>query len=188
MDRKGPQHGGVVMTERNFTFDLGKIMDEAFRFAEGIKENVGNAFPHEAFERMRNWCGRGPFDAPDLYPGISYPPANVYLTPEKKLIFEIALAGFDEKDVSIQFRGDSLVFSAKAPKTAEQDPNTQYFKRRLKLKDIEEQRYYVPADKFNQSGTQAAFKSGLLKITVPPRDQAEKGPEIKVDIKVEDQS
>jgi HSP20 family protein len=175
------------MTDRNFSFDMGKIMDEAFRFAENIGENIGNAFPHEMFDRMRH-CGRGPFGAPDLYPGISYPPANVYLTPEKKLVFEIALAGFDEKDITIQFRGDSLVFSAKAPSSGDPDSNIQFFKRRLKLKDIEEQRYYVPADKFNQAGTRASFTNGLLKIVVPPRDQADKGPEIKVDIKVDGQA
>jgi HSP20 family protein len=176
------------MTDKTFTFDMGKIMDEAFRFAEDIKENIGNAFPPDAFEKMKNWCGRGPFDAPDLYPGIMYPPANVYLTPEKKLVFEIALAGFNQEDISIQFRGDSLIFSAKSPLSGDPDPNIQYFKRRLKTKGIEEQRFYVPADKFNQSGTQATFKNGLLKIVVPPRDQADKGPEIKVDIKVEGQS
>ncbi len=167
------------MTERNFSFDMGKVMDEAFRFAEDMKENFGNAFPH--------WCRRGPFDAPDLYPGIMYPPANVYLTPEKKLVFEIALAGFNEKDIAIQFRGDSLLFSAKSPLSGEPDPNIQFFKRRLKLKDIEEQRFYVPADKFNQAGTQATFRNGLLKIVIPPREQTDKGPEIKVDIKVEGQ-
>jgi HSP20 family molecular chaperone IbpA len=175
------------MTEKSFSFDMGKIMDEAFRFAENIGENIGNAFPHDVFEKMRN-CGRGPFGAPDFYPGYMYPPANVYLTPEKKLVFEIALAGFTEKDISIQYKGDSLVFSAKAPPAGEPDPNVQFFKRRLKLKDIEEQRFYVPADKFNQSGTQATFKNGLLKIVVPPRDQADKGPEIKVDIHVEGRS
>ena len=69
---------------------------------------------------------------------------------------------FHEKDITVQFRGDHLLFSASAPRVEESDESVQYFKRRLKLKDIEEQRYYVPADKFDQAGAQARFHNGLL--------------------------
>jgi HSP20 family molecular chaperone IbpA len=175
------------MMDRMFNFDLGKIMDEAFKFAE----NIGQTFDHDTADHLRRVFGRhgtGPFGAPDFYPGYLYPPANVYLTKDKKQVFEIALAGFEEKDISIQFRGDSLLFSAKAPVVAENDESIQYFKRRLKLKDIEEQRFYVPADKFNQSGTHATFKNGLLKVVVPPHEQADQTGDIKVDIKAESQA
>jgi HSP20 family molecular chaperone IbpA len=111
-----------------------------------------------------------------------YPPATMYLTKEKKLVVELALAGFEEKDISVQFRGDHLLFSAKAPVPAESDEGVQYFKRRLKLKDIEEQRYYVPAEKFDQAGTQARFHNGLLRLVVPPREQPETGDEIRISI------
>jgi HSP20 family molecular chaperone IbpA len=171
------------MTNRVFTFDLGRIMDEAFKFAESF----GEAFdPHEAAERMRRAAeqlGRGPFGAPDYYPAYMYPPATIYLTREKKLVFELALAGFDEKDIKIQFRGDHLLFSATAPQALEAEEGMQYFKRRLKLKDIEEQRFYVPAEKFDQAGTQATFHNGLLRLVVPPREQPETGDEIKIRIR-----
>ena len=176
------------MTDRAFPFDLGKCMDEAFKFAEDIGENLGKAFDHETTERMRRVAerhGMGRFCNPDFYPGYLYPPANVYLTREKKLVLEIALAGFTEKDLSIQFKGDSLIFSAKAPPPLDPDEGLQYFKRRLKLRDIEEQRYYVPADKFDQAATQAVFKNGLLKIVVPAREQTGQNQEIRVDIKAD---
>jgi len=174
--------GGTIMTNRVFTFDLGRIMDEAFKMAE----NFGDAFDEHTAEQMRKMaeqCGRGPFGNPDYYPSYMYPPATVYLTRDKKFVMEMALAGFEEKDLSVQFRGDNLLFSAKVPRTEELDDGVQYFKRRLKLKDIEEQRFYVPADKFNQTATQASFKNGLLRIIVPPREQGDQGAEIKVDIK-----
>jgi HSP20 family molecular chaperone IbpA len=172
------------MTNRVFTFDLGRIMDEAFKFAESF----GDAFEHDArdaVEKMRTAAehlGKGPFGNPDYYPAYMYPPATIYLTREKKLVVELALAGFEEQDISIQFRGDHLLFSAKAPKTVESDEGMQYFKRRLKLKDIEEQRYYVPAEKFDQAGTQARFHNGLLRLVVPPRAQPETGEEIRISI------
>jgi HSP20 family molecular chaperone IbpA len=172
------------MTNKMFSFDLGRIMDEAFKCAE----HFGQAFGTDAAEGIRRTaeqCGMGPFGAPDFYPGYLYPPANIYLTREKMLVFEIAMAGFEEKDLSIQFRGDSLIFSAKAPARPNEEDCVQSFKRRLKLRDIEEQRYYVPADKFDQAGTKASFLNGLLRIVVPPRQQADQGGEIRVDIKVE---
>ena len=169
------------MTNRAFTFDLGRIMDEAFKFAESL----GGSFNHDAAERMRKAAeqfGKGPFGNPDYYPAYMYPPSTIYLTRDKKLVVEIALAGFEEKDITVQFRGDHLLFSARAPKPAENEDGVQYFKRRLKLKDIEEQRYFVPADKFDQSGTQARFHNGLLRLVVPPREQPETGEEIRIPI------
>jgi len=72
----------------------------------------------------------------DYYPGYSYPPMNIYLTSERGMVFEFALSGFDEKDISLTFQGDYMVFSARwASRTAEDD--VRYFKRRLKLKDVE---------------------------------------------------
>jgi HSP20 family molecular chaperone IbpA len=58
----------------------------------------------------------------------------------------------------------------------------QFFKRRLRLKSIEEQRYFVPADKFEQSKVQARFRAGLLRVTVPARLEGQKPPGFKVNI------
>ena len=69
---------------------------------------------------------------------------------------------------------------------AESEEGVQYFKRRLKLKDIEEQRYYVPAEKFDQAGTQARFHNGLLRLVVPPREHADTGEEIRIPIRTTD--
>ena len=103
------------MTNRVFTFDLGRIMDEAFKFAESF----GETFDHDAAEKMRQAAeqfGRGPFGNPDYYPAYMYPPADDLPHREKKLVLELALAGFEEKDICVQFRGDHLLFSAKAPR------------------------------------------------------------------------
>lgn len=170
------------MTSRVFTFDLGRIMDEAFQFAQGIGESIDR----ETAEKMRRAAesmGAGPFGTTDYYPTYLYPPATIFLTRDKKMVFDFALAGFDEKDISVQFRGDYLIFSAKAPTAAEPDETIQYFKRRLKMRDIEEQRYYVPADKFDQGSTQATFRNGLLRLVVPPRAMAETGEEIRIRIR-----
>lgn len=178
------------MTSKGFPFDLGRIMDEAFQFAQ----NIGETIDRETAEKMRRTAegfGCGPFGNTDCYPTYLYPPATIYLTRDKKMVFEFALAGFDEKDISVQFRGDSLIFSARIPAAAAQpgaepDESIQYFKRRLKMRDVEEQRYYVPADKFDQGSTQAVFRNGLLRLVVPPRAKADAGEEIRISIRTPD--
>jgi HSP20 family protein len=176
------------MTTKGFPFDFEKVLDEAFKFAEGFRESFDPQAAREAGERVRDgFCG-GPFGRQaDFFPSYLYPPANFYLTPEKKLVLELALAGFQEKDLNVQFRGDSLVFSARAPQ-APDEAGVQYFKRRLKMRDVEEQRYYVPTDRFDQGRTQATFRDGLLRIVVPPREGTAQEPGIKVTIRTADES
>ncbi len=174
------------MTEKTFTFDLGKIMDEAFRvaqsFGEAFGEKMSEGFPsaeemREHFRDKFKWHSHS-----DFYPYYSYPPMNIFLTKDKSLVFEIALAGFEEKDIDLQFKGDYLHFSANAPKVAEEEEGIQYFKRRLKLKSIDEQRYYVPEDKFDRSKVEAHFKDGLLRVVIPAREEEKEKDGIKVRI------
>jgi HSP20 family protein len=176
------------MTNRTFTIDLGRMMDEAFRLAEQLGESFG-ADAAEATERLRQAAeafGHGAAGAVDAYPAYLYPPANIYLTRDKRMVLEIALAGFEEKDISVQFRGDYLVFSARVPQgTAEAEEGIQYFKRRLRMRDVEEQRYFVPTDKFDQAATEATFKNGLLRIVVPAREQPAENGGIRIAIRTD---
>ena len=153
--------------------DLGQIMDEIFEATKGF----GDAFK----EGMQH----GGSDYVDYYPNYSYPPVSIFVTDEKSLIFEFALAGFNEKDLNVEFKGDYLIFSASAP-IAEQSNNVKYFKRRLKFKDVPEQKYFVPEGKFDQKKVKAVFKNGILKVVIPPRDIIETKEGIKVEIVKED--
>ena len=117
----------------------------------------------------------------DYYPNFSYPPINIYLTPDRTIVFEFALAGFDEKNISLTFQGDYMVFSAKIDLEPPQE-GIRFFKRRLKLKDVEKQKYYVPADKFDQEKVKAVFKNGILKVSVPPKEDTSANDGIKIEI------
>ena len=52
----------------------------------------------------------------------------------------------------------------------------------IKLKDVEKQKYYVPADKFAQDRVRAIFRDGILKITVPPKEESDTPEGIKIEI------
>jgi HSP20 family molecular chaperone IbpA len=199
-----PARGGVSRTLRagffeeermkNANFmDLGSIFDEIFQAAEDFQEEF-----KERFERGGPWPNVGAFfnDNTDYYPAYSYPPANVIMTGDRSLIFEFALAGFDEKGINLSFQGDYMVFSAAlnpAPDAGEGrqvetdvGENYRYLKHRLKLKDIDKQKYYVPLDKYAQDQVRAVYKNGVLRIRIPPKEEVEKDAGIKIEIVNED--
>jgi len=181
--------------------DIGSIFDDIFEAAKDFGERMKNFAPgfegpgdpdeHDEGSGKRPGChgmGGGAWfeahgeDYVDYYPNYSYPPLNVYMLPDKSLVFEFAVAGFDEKNMSLSFQGDYMVFSAKIDVTEQPEEGVRYFKRRLKLKDIDKQKYYVPADKFDQEKVKAAFRNGILKVTVPPKDVVDTPEGIKIEI------
>jgi len=168
---------------RNF-MDLGCIFDEIFNAAHVINDE---------FHRNLNNSGLGHFtfdshffdENTDFYPNYSYPPMNVYMTKDRSLIFEFALAGFDEKDINLSFLGDYMVFSARIEENeshSQNDEGVRYFKRRLKMKDIEKQKYYVPLDKYAQDKVKAIYKNGILRVIIPPKDEVDHSNGIKIEI------
>ncbi|MDR2370623.1 MAG: Hsp20 family protein [Treponema sp.] len=195
--------------------DLGTIFDEIFEAAQDFKDEL-----HRNFDRCGSeFCGRergpfgrgGPFgknffdENTDFYPGYYYPPMNVFMTSDRTLIFEFALAGFDEKDISLSFQGDYMVFSAVMPRNAGEpvkageadadgsedrgspeaenvSSDLRYFKRRLKLKDIEKQKYFVPLDKYAQDKVKAVYRNGILRVSVPPKDEPDQIDGVRIEI------
>jgi HSP20 family molecular chaperone IbpA len=177
--------------------DMGTIFDEIFDAARNFSDEF-----QRNFNQFGPDCGRGPFaqrnpfdENVDYYPNYSYPPMNVYMTGNRSMVFEFALAGFDEKDISLSFQGDYMVFSAKIAEdfpvseySGENgeprlpDENIRYFKRRLKMKDIEKQKYYVPLDKYAQEMVKAVYKNGILKVTIPPKDEPDQSDGIRIEI------
>lgn len=180
---------------RNY-MDLGSIFDEIFdaaqefkdEFHRNLKNRNGEDFPHGAFTFDRQFFDENT----DFYPNYSYPPMNVFMTEDRSLVFEFALAGFDEKDISLSFQGDYMVFSAKIdnsvntqtdnPARLQSEENVRYFKRRLKMKDIERQKYFVPLDKYAQEKVKAVYKNGILRVTIPPKDELDQNDGIKIEI------
>ena len=174
--------------------DLGTIFDEIFEAAQDIQDEFSRKFSPfgNARDSDRRHCWS--FDEnTDYYPNYSYPPMNVYMTQNRSLIFEFALAGFDEKDISLSFQGDYMVFSANIPRpdagenaipgdTFTENSGNRYFKHRLKMKDIQKQKYFVPLDKYAQEKVKAVYKNGILKVSVPPKEEPDQIDGIRIEI------
>jgi len=189
---------------RNF-MDLGNVFDEIFEAARNFQDDFQikfNPFDSNRFSGKTSgeFChepfnfGKQFFDEnTDYYPYYSYPPMNVFMIENRTLVFEFALAGFDEKDISLSFQGDYMVFSAKINNTQTgfedlsseipvKEDNICYFKRRLKLKDIEKQKYFVPLDKYAQEKVKAVYKNGILRVFIPPKDEPDQSEGIRIEI------
>jgi HSP20 family molecular chaperone IbpA len=177
--------------------DLGSIFDEIFEAAQNFQDEFQRNFTGFAPDIRGgglHWPPGSHYDEnTDYYPAYSYPPMNVYMTADRSLVFEFALAGFDEKDISLSFQGDYMVFSAALPREESMalseneaenanQGNVRYFKRRLKMKDIEKQKYFVPLDKYAQEKVKAVYKNGILKVTVPPKEEPDQNEGVKIEI------
>ncbi len=165
------------MKER-FMFDMGRILDEMFSAAEDFKHKFKDGFPGCGTGNEHNFQWD---ENVDFYPLYSYPPCNVYLTTEKELNFEFALAGFEEKNIDLQFQGDYMILNAQMT-TKEEQENLRFFKRRLKYKDIVNQKYYVPENKFDREKVKAVFKDGILSVKIPAKEGYSTQDGIKIEI------
>jgi HSP20 family molecular chaperone IbpA len=180
-----------MKSNRNFN-DIGQIFDEIFDAARDIGDEFKRNFGDEMKRNFNDFNGfKEKYWKPcdenvDYYPNYSYPPMNMFMSQDRSLTFEFALAGFDEKNIALNFQGDYMIFSATIDVQPETGDNFKYFKRRLKLKDVEKQKYFVPADKYDQEKVKAVFKNGILKITVPPKEDLEQNSGVKIEIVRED--
>jgi len=171
--------------QKNY-MDLGNIFDEIFEAAQSFQNEINRKFNSCTPDRTVWPFTSQYFDEnTDFYPNYSYPPMNAVKTEDRTLILEFALAGFDEKDINLSFQGDYMVFSAKLnenPDNPVNDINVRYFKRRLKMKDIEKQKYFVPLDKYAQDKVKAIYKNGILRVCIPPKDEPDHSDGIRIEI------
>ena len=159
--------------------DLGKLMDEIFAAAEDFTSTFTDRMQFHPGDNVWKWNH-------EFYAAYSYPPSDIYMTEDKTLVFVFAVAGFGEKDISLEFKGDYMTFSGELPEDMGDRPGARYFKRRLKRKSFSGQRYYVPADKFDRDRVKAVYKNGMLTVTVPPREEVADGPGVKITIENEE--
>lgn len=159
--------------------DLSNFLDEIFGKVDSLHEKIQSEVEkNNPFTKV--WG-----ETMDYYPAYSYPPSNVYITPDKAIVFEMALAGFRQEDLDLKFVGDYMLFSAQLDATQEIE-GLRYLKKRLKLKPIEEQKFYVPEDKFARDQVSATFKNGLLRIVIPSQGEVKAKPGVSIKIKGED--
>jgi HSP20 family protein len=148
-------------------FDFGGSFDDIIQMAREFGEKLKDMGPEMApFFVDKGCCGGGHGDHPHVY---FYPPTNSYTAEDGSLVFEFALAGVDEGAVSVTFQGDYLVLSVKA--AGGDDRGEGHFSwRGFRPRNVDRQKYRVPAEDYAQDLAKAVFKNGVLTVKVPAKE------------------
>jgi len=165
-------------------FDFGASLDDIIHVAREFGEKMKEMGPDMA-PWFDGYCGpfdRGPgpgprHERPNVY---FYPPTNSFAARDGGIVFEFAMAGIDESAVTITFQGDYLVLSAKAAQRETETEANGFYRRGFRPRDIDRQKYRVPAEDYAQDQAKAVFKNGVLTVTIPPKER--EGEAIRIEI------
>jgi HSP20 family molecular chaperone IbpA len=162
--------------------DFDNIFDNISKAAKSFQREA------ERYAHERYGCAKDDRRENDTAGDYDWPPANIYTT-RGGVVFEFGLAGFDEDDVNLMFQGDDMVLSALCrntlkncgePESSSEEPR--FISKTLRLEPIEKQKYYVPKDKYAQEKTKAVYKNGLLRVTIPLKEDDGGNSGIKIEI------
>lgn len=146
---------------KNGDFDFNKLIDGFIDTAKNITENIvdkGSEFVKDA----------GIQDLKDYYPFYTWPQLNLYTSSDDCIIFEFGLPGFVKDDITIDFEDDYMLFSTKLSNIYSTGSQTRSFKSKLKFSDVENQKYYLPVDKYSRKNYSMHMKNGLLRLVFNP--------------------
>ncbi len=96
---------------------------------------------------------------------------------EGNLVIETELPGFEKESISVDYKSEYLIITAKSKYEAETE-NRKYLKRERTYGEYV-RRFYV--DGIDKEGINASFSEGILKVTVPKPEEKEAIKTIKID-------
>lgn len=133
--------------------------------------NRHNVFGFEIFDELFKDINGilGDMDFKNVY-SASFPPANIILKKNKNLIFEFAVAGYNQEDIDISFEGDRMVLELKKSQKDIEEEDTFLVKG---IKNCSQKNwYFVPVAKYDTENSKASIKNGMLVIEIPVKEEA----------------
>lgn len=107
-----------------------------------------------------------------------FPLTNAILDKETKDIeLDIALAGYDKKDLSVKAEGNYLIVSSKKKENV-LDDGKKFLYHDITQKSFEV-KYQLPNGKYNLEKVEVEFKNGLLNLKIPAKE-SEKPKELAI--------
>jgi len=104
----------------------------------------------------------------------SHPVSNIYLEKDGKAIFEIAVPGFDKEDIKVEFLDGLLTVKAQRQEEMGDKDERMYFCQRLARRNFEIS-YKLPTAADTEK-IESEMKNGILKITIPVKEEEKKIP------------
>jgi len=119
-----------------------------------------------------------PFLIPDFFRDVSlkrtwlpsFPPSAIKIDKKTKtLTYELAVAGYPKENINIDFDGDYLVLELDKVEETE-NPECECLCCSV-TKGKHTAKYFVPSSKYDQAKAQANLKDGMLKVSIPTKEQ-----------------
>ena len=106
----------------------------------------------------------------------SFPPSNVYVTKDKVLVIEAAMAGVKPEQVKLDLEGRTLVLEIdRSIKEGETDPKEGWYKLQGGIKEFTQVKttYTIPRQ-YDLSTVEAEVKDGMLTVKVQPTEETKR--------------
>ena len=110
---------------------------------------------------------------------LSTPAVNV-LEQEEHFAIEVAAPGWNKEDFSIKVEDDTLLISAERENSAEQQEEGRYTRREFAYNSF--RRSFTLPDTVDSEGIGANYTNGILRITLPKRDEAKAKPVRQIEV------
>lgn len=108
------------------------------------------------------------YDIKNIYP-FSFPPVNISLKANKDLLFEFAVAAYNQEDIDISFIEDSMILDLKKVDENIKEGDT-WLLHGIKHSG-QKNKYYVPSAKYNTDNSTATLAKGLLSVLIPCKEE-----------------
>ena len=96
-------------------------------------------------------------------------PVDIIVKENRDAVVDVAIAGYKEENISIDFDGDNLVVSVGKEKK-EEESKDKYICRGIKRSNAMV-KVYIPASRYDYNKATATINDGILSIYVPARDE-----------------
>tara|TARA_Y100001936_G_scaffold203564_1_gene206652 strand:+ start:211 stop:654 length:444 start_codon:yes stop_codon:yes gene_type:complete len=102
------------------------------------------------------------FDGPSLSLASNYPPYNIVKTSDNKFDVEVALAGFNKKDINVSVENGMLTIESKEDEKSKDDKDGEVLHKGISKRYFK--RSFTIADDVEVNG--AELKDGLLRVSM----------------------
>ncbi|MBU0926981.1 MAG: Hsp20 family protein [Spirochaetes bacterium] len=157
--------------------EFGESFESIIRELSSGAEEFARAMAAEAESKgYGDFCGGKKFNM--HFDNPLYPRHDSYEAADGSLVYRFLLPGFDESCISLTFKGDTMVLKATLPERLRAEAAAG---RKPFLRDVDRREYRVPAERYDQPAAKAAFRDGILTVTIPAKEE-DMSQSIKVEI------
>ena len=107
----------------------------------------------------------------ELFPVDDFPKSNVIVSKNKELIFEYALAGYNQEDIEISFEDDYMYITASRDSRVYTENELTFIRQGIASRKVRVKEN-IPSSKYDLDSAVASFNNGILNIIIPIRESA----------------